>query len=43
MADDLSNLWANLSLSEGEDGELEIQMTEVNEILIILYRRKTPV
>jgi hypothetical protein len=33
MADDLSNLWANLSLSEGEDGELEIQRTDVNGIL----------
>lgn len=29
MADELSNLWANLSLSEGKDGELEIQATEV--------------
>lgn len=33
MADDLSTLWANLSLAEGEDGELEIQTTEVNEII----------
>lgn len=33
MADDLANLWANLSLSEGEDGELEIQQTEVKGII----------
>jgi hypothetical protein len=29
MADELSSLWANLSLAEEEDGELEIQKTEV--------------
>lgn len=29
MADDLSNLWANLTLSEGEDGEIEINTSEV--------------
>lgn len=33
MADDLSNLWVNLSLSEGEDGELEIQKIDVNGII----------
>jgi hypothetical protein len=29
MVDELSSLWANLSLAEEEDGELEIQKTEV--------------
>ena len=33
MTDELSNQWANLSLSEGEDGELEIQKTDVKEII----------
>jgi hypothetical protein len=33
MADELSNLWANLSLSEGEDGEQEIQTTEVKGLV----------
>jgi hypothetical protein len=33
MADELSNLWANLSLAEEEDGELEIQMTEVRGVI----------
>jgi hypothetical protein len=33
MMDELSNLWENLSLAEDEDGELEIQKTEVTEII----------
>jgi hypothetical protein len=33
MADELSNLWANLSLAEEEDGELEIQTTEVRGVI----------
>jgi hypothetical protein len=33
MADDLSNLWANLSLSEREDEEVEIQAAEVTKIV----------
>jgi hypothetical protein len=33
MADDLSNLWANLSFSEVEDRELEIQKTKVKGII----------
>jgi hypothetical protein len=33
MGDDLLNLWGNLSLSEVEDGEVEIQATEVKKIV----------
>jgi hypothetical protein len=33
MAEDLSMLWGNLSLEEGEDGELEIQKTEVTGVI----------
>ena len=33
MADELSNLWVNLSLSVGEDGELEIQAIEVKRLV----------
>jgi hypothetical protein len=33
MADDLSSLWGNFSLADEEDGELEIQKTEVIEVL----------
>ena len=33
MADELSNLWANLSLSEGEDGEVEVRVNEVKGIV----------
>jgi hypothetical protein len=33
MADDLTTLWANLSLSEGEDNEVEIQVVDVIKIV----------
>jgi hypothetical protein len=33
MGDELLNLWKNLSLAEGEDGELEIQTTEVAKMV----------
>ena len=33
MANDLSSIWANFSLADEEDGELEIRKTEVNEVL----------
>ena len=33
MGDELLNLWANLSLSKVEDGELEIQSTVVKEVV----------
>jgi hypothetical protein len=33
MVDDMSNLWANLSLSKGEEEEVEIQATEVKLVV----------
>jgi hypothetical protein len=33
MVDELSSMWANFSLAEDEDGEIEIQKTEVKGII----------
>ncbi|XP_059436069.1 uncharacterized protein LOC132168989 [Corylus avellana] len=33
MADELSNLWANLTLSEGKDGEIEINTSKVQGVI----------
>jgi hypothetical protein len=33
MADDLLNLWENLSLSKGEGAEVEIQVADVKGVV----------